>query len=186
MIGGLIDETKNNTNYKVPLLGDIPILGNLFRSRTESLDKKNLYIFLTPHIIENPAEAREVYENKKSQIEAVQEGVITMNRGRTAQTRDERLSNLGYGYIQIKEYDRAAEYYEKALKINPDNPFALLNMGFIYEKKKDIQKAIEMYERLISLDPDDRAYISTEPEQTGRKLSDIARDNLKNLKESNK
>jgi general secretion pathway protein D len=185
VIGGLIDEIGNKTNYKVPLLGDIPILGNLFRSRTESLDKKNLYIFLTPHIIENPEEAREVYENKKSQIETVQEGVINMNRGRSAQTKDERLSDLGYGYIQIKDYDKAAEYYEKALKINPDNPFALLNMGFIYEKKKDIQKAIEMYERLISLDPDDRAYVSTEPAQTGRKLTDIARDNLKNLKESN-
>jgi general secretion pathway protein D len=185
VIGGLIDETKNNTNYKVPLLGDIPIIGNLFKSRTESLDKKNLYIFLTPHIIENPAEAKTVYEEKKSQIETVQEGVIEMTRGRSAQTEDERLSDLGYSYIQIKEYDKAAEYYEKALKINSDNPFALLNMGFIYEKKKDVQKAIEMYERLISLDPDDRANTSTDSMQTGRKLSDIARDNLENLKETN-
>jgi Tfp pilus assembly protein PilF len=107
-----------------------------------------------------------------------------MNRVRSAQTRDSRLANLGYGYIQAKDYDKAAEYYEKALKINPDNPYALLNMGFIYEKQNDNQRAIEMYERLISLDPDERAYASTEPAQAGRKLSDIARDNLKNLQES--
>ena len=184
VIGGLIDETGNKTNYKVPILGDIPILGYFFRSKTESLDKKNLYIFLTPHIVENPEEAQELYENKKSNIDAVQEGAISMNRGRSAQTKDNRLADLGYGYLQTKDYDKAAEYYEKALKINPDNPYALLNMGFIYQKKKDNQRAIEMYERLISLDPDERAYASTEPAQAGRKLSDIARDNLKNLQDS--
>jgi general secretion pathway protein D len=184
VIGGLIDEIKKDTVYKVPILGDIPIVGYFFKSKTQKLDKKNLYIFITPHIIENPAEARELYENKKSNIDAVQQGAISMNRVRSAQTRDSRLSDLGYGYIQAKDYDKAAEYYEKALRINPDNPYALLNMGFIYEKKKDNQRAIEMYERLISLDPDERAYTSTEPAQAGRKLSDIARDNLKNLQSS--
>jgi general secretion pathway protein D len=185
VIGGLIDEIKKDTVYKVPILGDIPIVGYFFKSKTQKLDKKNLYIFITPHIIENPAEARELYENKKSNIDAVQQGAISMNRVRSAQTRDSRLSDLGYGYIQAKDYDKAAEYYEKALRINPDNPYALLNMGFIYEKQKDNQRAIEMYERLISLDPDERAYTSTEPAQAGRRLSDIARDNLKNLQESN-
>jgi general secretion pathway protein D len=183
VIGGLIDETKKDMGYKVPILGDIPIFGYFFKSKTQMLDKKNLYIFITPHIIENPSEARELYENKKSNIDAVQEGAISMNRGRSAQTKDNRLADLGYGYIRTKDYDKAAEYYEKALKINPDNPYALLNMGFICQKKKDNKKAIEMYERLIALDPDERAYTSTEPAQAGRKLSDIARDNLKNLQE---
>jgi general secretion pathway protein D len=183
VIGGLIDETKNNTNYKVPLLGSIPILGNLFRYNTSSVDKKNLYIFITPHIIENPAEAKVLTEDKKGHMDIIQQGAISMNRGRSAQTRDSRLADLGYGYIRTKDYDKAAEYYEKALKINPDNPYALLNMGYIYQKKKDNQKAIEMYERLISLDSDERAYTSTEPAQAGRKLTDIARDNLKNLQE---
>ncbi|MDB9822798.1 type II secretion system secretin GspD [Deltaproteobacteria bacterium] len=85
VIGGLIDETENTTDYKVPLLGDIPILGYLFRSTTSSLDKKNLYIFLTPHIIENPAEAQEVYEEKRDHIDSIEEGVIKMYEGRGGQ-----------------------------------------------------------------------------------------------------
>jgi general secretion pathway protein D len=48
VIGGLIDETTTNNATKVPVLGDIPILGWLFRSKTESNQKTNLYIFLTP------------------------------------------------------------------------------------------------------------------------------------------
>jgi general secretion pathway protein D len=183
VIGGLIDETKNNTSYKVPILGDIPILGHLFRSTSRSLDKKNLYIFITPHIIENPAEAQDLYEDKKGHIDSIEESVIRMYGGRSGQTEDMRLSDLGYGYIQTKDYDKAAEYYEKALAINPNNPYAILNIGFIYEKRGEKGKAAEMYERVIALDPDDRAYISTDPMHTGRKLSDIARDNLKNLQE---
>jgi len=184
VIGGLIDETENRTNYKVPILGDIPILGHLFRSTSSSLDKKNLYIFLTPHIIENPAEAKDLYEDKKGHIDSVEEGLIRMYRGRSGQAEDMRLSDLGYGYIQTKDYDKAAEYYEKALAINPNNPYAILNMGFIHEKRGEKEKAAEMYERLIALDPDDRAYTSTDPMRKGRKLSDIAKDNLKNLQES--
>jgi len=184
VIGGLIDETENKTIYKVPILGDIPILGHLFKSTTDSLNKKNLYIFLTPHIIENPVEAQDLYEDKKGHIDSIEESVIRMYRGRNGQTEDMRLSNLGYGYIQTKDYDKAAEYYEKALAINPNNPYAILNMGFIHEKRGEKGKAAEMYERLIALDPDDRAYTSTDPLQTGRKLSDIARDNLKNLQHS--
>jgi general secretion pathway protein D len=87
VIGGLIDETENTTNYKVPLLGDIPILGYLFRSTSRSLDKKNLYIFLTPHIIENPAEAQTLYEDKKRHIDSVEESVIKMYDGRSEETK---------------------------------------------------------------------------------------------------
>jgi len=51
VIGGLIqDDTKNNDS-KVPLLGDIPLLGNLFKYQTRSRDKTNLMIFLRPYVL---------------------------------------------------------------------------------------------------------------------------------------
>ena len=56
MIGGLISDTKSSGDSKVPLLGDIPLLGQLFRSSTKSTGKTELLIFLTPHIVESPAE----------------------------------------------------------------------------------------------------------------------------------
>jgi general secretion pathway protein D len=51
VIGGLIDETNTEEESKVPWLGDIPVLGWLFKSTKDDVVKTNLLIFLTPHII---------------------------------------------------------------------------------------------------------------------------------------
>jgi len=80
VIGGLIDDDIAVVETKVPCLADIPGLGWLFRSTSKISQKTNLFIFLTPHIIQNPAEAREVYREKKEQIETIKEGVIKMYR----------------------------------------------------------------------------------------------------------
>jgi len=180
VIGGLIDETDNKTNYNVPFFGRIPILGHLFRSKTKSMDKKNLYIFLTPHIIENPVEANEVYEDKKGHIDSIKEGVIRMNND-GYESKDMRLANLGYRYLQLEEYDRALDYYNQALEINSENPYALLNIGYIYQIRGDKGNARNMYEKLIATNTNVRASTSTDPNKTGKKLTDIAKDNLKNM-----
>lgn len=52
VLGGLIAENVSKTRDKVPVLGDIPLLGRLFRSERSSSDKKNLVIFVTPTIID--------------------------------------------------------------------------------------------------------------------------------------
>jgi len=52
VLGGLIAETVTKTREKVPVLGDIPLLGRLFRSETSDSTKKNLVIFVTPTIID--------------------------------------------------------------------------------------------------------------------------------------
>ncbi len=96
------------------------------------------------------------------------------------------LSDLGYRCLQAKEYDKAKEYLEKALKINPDNPYALLNMGVVYEMKENKDKAIKMYEKLIAINPDVRADVSTDSEKKGYKLVDIAKNNLEKLLEKEK
>lgn len=59
-LGGLIDEKEFENKRKVPILGDIPLMGRLFRSKTTSTDKKEVIIFITPEII--PAERASVEE----------------------------------------------------------------------------------------------------------------------------
>ena len=78
VIGGLIDQALNESTSSVPCLGDIPGLGWLFRTTSRTSDKTNLFIFVTPHIIENPDEAKKVYQEKRDYIEKLQEGGIKM------------------------------------------------------------------------------------------------------------
>jgi general secretion pathway protein D len=73
VIGGLIDENQQNTVSKVPWLGDIPILGWLFKTTGDSIVKRNLLVFLTPHIIRNQAEHAEQSIRKREQFWAASE-----------------------------------------------------------------------------------------------------------------
>ncbi len=56
VIGGLISSDKSDSASKVPILGDIPLLGQLFRANSKSASKTDLLIFLTPHIVREPAQ----------------------------------------------------------------------------------------------------------------------------------
>jgi general secretion pathway protein D len=56
VIGGLIGNTKSSNESKIPFLGDIPLLGNLFKETTKSAEKQELLIFVTPHIVEAPSQ----------------------------------------------------------------------------------------------------------------------------------
>jgi general secretion pathway protein D len=51
VVGGLISNQKNINETKVPLLGDIPLLGWIFKHKTVSYSKRNLLVFITPHIL---------------------------------------------------------------------------------------------------------------------------------------
>lgn len=66
VLGGMMQDTVTNNESKVPFLGDIPLLGYLFRFSSVKHEKTNLLIFLTPHIIKTPEEMFDVTtENQK-------------------------------------------------------------------------------------------------------------------------
>ncbi len=84
VIGGLIDDSLTKSKSTIPCLGDIPMLGWLFKSISDSNEKTNLYFFLTPHVIRNPAEIDDVSDRKKDEINKVmKEGNIKLYQGET-------------------------------------------------------------------------------------------------------
>ena len=64
VLGGLVKETATKTLTKVPILGDIPILGYLFRKKSDSIVRKNLLIFVTANIISPSGEKIEIVQDK--------------------------------------------------------------------------------------------------------------------------
>jgi len=64
VIGGLTKEEQSRSDEKVPVLGDIPILGFLFRQQTQSKKRSNLMLILTPYIIRDQTDLRKIFERK--------------------------------------------------------------------------------------------------------------------------
>ena len=69
VIGGLIRDNVTSNTSKVPLLGDIPLLGWLFKTQTTSIEKTNLMIFITPYIIKNETDVAELTKKKGDALE---------------------------------------------------------------------------------------------------------------------
>ena len=68
ILGGLMRDTITRTASRVPLLGDLPIVGSLFRSTSSSREKSELLVFLTPHVVRTPAEATTLTDNIKNNM----------------------------------------------------------------------------------------------------------------------
>ncbi|MEO8797685.1 MAG: type II secretion system secretin GspD, partial [Polyangiaceae bacterium] len=64
VIGGLMRNRVTHSTTKIPVLGDIPVLGALFRSSTNDMQKTNLILILTPYIIREQSDLRTIFERK--------------------------------------------------------------------------------------------------------------------------
>ncbi len=69
VLGGLIRDNITRSDRKIPILGDIPFLGTLFKFETRSSEKVNLLIFLTPHIVEDSQEFLEMRQDKVGDLQ---------------------------------------------------------------------------------------------------------------------
>ncbi len=184
VIGGMIGQDTAGGEYKVPLLGDIPLLGWLFKTRNDTEDKTNLFIFITPHIVENAAQLAGIYYKKRDIMEYVQRGSSQIpdrffhNKGNPGHAA--ALADIGFAKLQKKEYGRAKEYFEQALKIDPTNPYALINMGVILEHEGQKAQAATMYQRVLELKQSEGQSVAKQADS----LQELARENLEHLRQT--
>ena len=71
VIGGLVEDRKNKTVRKVPLLGSIPLVGALFRRTEDTTQKTELLIFLTPHVARNATDLEAMSKEEQSGSQVV-------------------------------------------------------------------------------------------------------------------
>jgi hypothetical protein len=104
VIGGLIAEVQQTTTDKVPWLGDIPFLGWFFKSTSDSVTKRNLLIFLTPHIVRNQAEL--AYETiiKREEFWESSEGALRLTEQEKREAKARRESAEAAG-IDLTAYE---------------------------------------------------------------------------------
>jgi len=100
VIGGLIQDRVVRSIRKVPLLGDIPVLGWLFRDNDTRKTKTNLLLFLTPYIIHDQSDYRRLYDRKSQEHQQFVE----------------QFYGGGSNYKVFIDYDRKAGPYTKVRK----------------------------------------------------------------------
>jgi len=155
VIGGMIGQDTTKGEYKVPVLGDIPVLGWLFKSHSNSLEKTNLYIFITPHIVENPAELADLYHKKRSGMEKLhrEAGDIADQffHPKSDPVQSSTLSDIGMQKLMQNDLLRAREFFVQALKNDAQNGAALINLGVICEREQKWKEAASYYQRVLTL-----------------------------------
>ncbi len=154
VIGGMIGQDTSTGEYKVPLLGDIPGLGWLFKSKGDLEKKTNLFIFITPHIMENPAELSRVFKEKRAEVEAMHKkpGDVAdrfLNRPKPSQEAAV-LADMGFVKLQQRQLAGARMYLQQALRTDPDNVAALVNMGLLLEREGKRRDAAALYEQALA------------------------------------
>ena len=118
IIGGLIKDRTTKGVTKVPLLGDMPYLGNFFKSTKDTKDKTELLIFVSPTIITPEESAR--------------------------MARQERYG-VGKGYTEDRERDEQAWLVQQALEKTKEDQ-RLLKLGLLEKRQKDLLEKRKMLE----------------------------------------
>lgn len=160
VIGGLISQTDTSTFDKVPLLGDIPILGRLFQRSVTDVSQKELAVFITPRILFSREEQRNLglkqadIENKYMLIDKVANLTLVDKMFATAMA---MKNNEGVESVRKDELHRsvqAVSEFEIIYNQFPDSekaPEAKYNVGMIQWKSlKDLKKAKNTFSTLIA------------------------------------
>ena len=82
VLGGLIDDDIQESVRKVPLLGDIPVIGKAFRQEQTTINKKNLVVFLKPTIIRNSQDMQSLTNTKYEYLRAQE--MLRSKKGKTS------------------------------------------------------------------------------------------------------
>ncbi len=112
VIGGLITDDRESSNGKIPILGDLPLIGSLFKNTDKSKDKTELLIFLTPRVVSTTEEAKALTVLKESEVQEP----TTPNRA-DANTHWE----LGLVYYKQKKYAEAIKEWDLVIQLSPDS-----------------------------------------------------------------
>ncbi|MCI5151093.1 MAG: tetratricopeptide repeat protein, partial [Candidatus Electrothrix sp. MAN1_4] len=195
VIGGMIGQDITSGDYKVPLLGDIPVLGWLFKTHEDRDNKTNMFIFIMPRIVESSPQLADIYKRKSDIMETVKKGAgdIPEQSLQNVPKQEHALAfiDLGFAKLQQQEYGEAKGYFLQALKIDPENPYALINMGIIYEQEQQPNKAMEVYKQVLELadsHQDSTAAAGTAAADSGHTAEDqallnTARENLRKIQQ---
>ncbi len=131
VIGGLFRDVVVTSRSQIPLLGDLPLVGGLFRGTSDQTTRQEVIVLLTPHIIDEPEET-----NSEARIDDV--------RRKRFGARDE-LQWAGRARLVEDRYSKAAKLY-----VEGDTGAAMKELAFVLEVRPTYLEAVRLKERIIA------------------------------------
>jgi type II secretory pathway component GspD/PulD (secretin) len=120
IIGGLFKEDLTDTDKQVPIVGDMPIIGGLFKSTSDVSTRTELVVLITPHIIDTPDDFITESNEKEDDVDRLVSG----SRKRTGWGARERLYEDGYAkaidFYADKEYNKALTELDWIIAYRPN------------------------------------------------------------------
>jgi type IV pilus assembly protein PilQ len=120
IIGGLFKEELTSTDTQIPIVGDLPIVGWLFKSTKDANIRTELVILITPHVINTPEDLTAESEKKQQDIDRIVHG----SRKRMNPIAREKIYEDGYAraveYYTDKEYDKALKELDWIIGFRPN------------------------------------------------------------------
>lgn len=132
VIGGLIKDDDSYSDSKIPLLGDIPILGWLFKKQGSKRDKTELMVFITPYVALNSAEAAKLSKEQDAKISI---------KNTPYRVTAKQLFEQGKDYYRKKNYQQAIESWKKVIEIDPTAKLARNAERYIAKAETKISQA---------------------------------------------
>jgi type II secretory pathway component GspD/PulD (secretin) len=171
-IGGLFSKKLEYLNRKVPILGDIPLLGSIFSSKDRTTQSTELLIFITPCIIDEAnidyikkkpeddwtldadKENKKVEKHKKRKTRKYKKRALEQRKSRNKKDKYKEIeTNKDEVSFAQKTLDEKLIEYEKVVSENPKDVIAHSNLGVAYAKAGKYNFAIEQFKKAVILDP---------------------------------
>jgi type II secretory pathway component GspD/PulD (secretin) len=132
IIGGLFKEQLTSTDSQVPVIGDLPIVGALFKRTKDANIKTELVILITPHVINEPEELASASEQRENDISRIVHGSR------------KRISSISRVRIYEDCYAKAVEYY-----LTGKEKAALNELNWALAARPTYLEALRLKERII-------------------------------------
>lgn len=131
VIGGLMKDDNSVSDSKIPLLGDIPLVGWLFKKQGNTKEKTELMVFITPYVVTNYQEAEDITKTEESKIK------IKNTPYRTA-AKESFL--LGLSNYKKDQYQEAIDNWQEVIDIGTDEVLTKKSQKYIKKAQNQLDK----------------------------------------------
>ena len=153
-LGGLRQRQNSKYIAKVPVLGDIPLVGRLFQSESESVKINELLVFITTRIITEP-ELSEVEQARADEIEKVLSGDNNKSQKVINSSDPEIMISQAVAALKSGRYSSAKQLLTTVTQLQPGNSTAYQYLGYCHLRLDEADKAIESYNKAIEINAKD-------------------------------